>query len=58
MIEGFIGKQADLESLGKILKTKCGTGGTAKDGVILVQGDYLTKITQLLQQMNYKVKGK
>jgi len=58
MIEGFIGKQADLESLGKILKTKCGTGGTAKDGVILVQGDYLTKITQLLQQMNYKVKRK
>jgi translation initiation factor 1 len=56
LVEGFIGKNEDLETLGKMLKTKCGTGGSAKDGIILVQGDYKTKVIQLLQVTGYNVK--
>lgn len=56
LVEGFIGKNEDLEILGKMLKTKCGTGGSAKDGIILVQGDYKTKVFQLLQVAGYNVK--
>ncbi len=56
LVEGFIGKNEDLETLGKMLKTKCGTGGSAKDGIILVQGDYKTKVIQLLQVVGYNVK--
>ena len=56
LVEGFIGKNEDLETLGKMLKTKCGTGGSAKDGIILVQGDYKTKVVQLLQVAGYNVK--
>ena len=49
LITGFIGKQEDLEILGKNLKTKCGTGGSAKDAQIIIQGDYKVKVVQLLQ---------
>ena len=56
LITGFIGKQEDLEILGKNLKTKCGTGGSAKDAQIIIQGDYKVKVVQLLQQLKYKVK--
>jgi translation initiation factor 1 len=56
LIEGFIGKSEDLETLGKWLKTKCGTGGAAKDGQILIQGDCKQKVTLFLQQAGYKVK--
>lgn len=56
LIEGFVGTQEDLESLSKVLKTKCGTGGSAKDGLILIQGDYKIKVVQLLQSLNYQVK--
>ena len=55
LIEGFVGKMADAEALGKVLKTKCGTGGSVKDNIILIQGDYKNKVIQLLQQMQYKV---
>lgn len=55
LVEGFIGKAEDAEALGKILKTKCGTGGSVKDNLILLQGDYKNKIIQLLQQLQYKV---
>ncbi len=55
LIEGFTGKAADAEALGKILKTKCGTGGSVRENTILIQGDYKNKVIQLLQQMQYKV---
>ncbi|MCC7029136.1 MAG: translation initiation factor [Chitinophagaceae bacterium] len=55
LIEGFTGKAEDAEILGKLLKTKCGTGGSVKDNQILIQGDYKNKVLQLLQQLQYKV---
>jgi translation initiation factor 1 len=56
LIEGFIGTQDDLEILGKLLKTKCGTGGAVKDGAMMIQGDVKQKIITILQGLHYKVK--
>ncbi|MBL7766137.1 MAG: translation initiation factor [Chitinophagaceae bacterium] len=56
LISGFVGRTDDLEALGKMLKTKCGTGGTVKDGCIIIQGDYKAKVILWLQQLQYKVK--
>lgn len=53
LIEGFVGNEEDFQTLAKKIKTKCGTGGSAKDGVILIQGDYKMKITTWLQEWGY-----
>lgn len=57
VIQGFKGKDSDLEALAKQLKQRCGVGGGAKDGVILIQGDFKQKLIDLLSADNYKVKG-
>ena len=54
IIDGFIGKEEDLEELTKKIKTFCGTGGTAKDGLAIIQGDNREKVLQWLIKNGYK----
>ncbi len=56
LVTGFVGRDEDLQSLAKMLKTKCGTGGSAKQGEIIVQGDFVQKVIEMLDREGYKVK--
>lgn len=53
LVRGFVGSDADLAALGKMLKQKCGVGGTAKDGEIVIQGDLRPRIVELLHSEGY-----
>lgn len=54
LVKGFVGSDDDLQSLAKQLKTRCGCGGSAKEGEIIIQGELKEKVVTLLQSMGYK----
>ena len=56
LISGFVGQPDDLEELARELKKKCGTGGSAKEGDIIIQGDFRQRLREILESEGYHVK--
>lgn len=56
LVSGFVGTDDDLKELGRLLKTRCGVGGSAKDSEIIIQGELVEKVKTLLAELGYKVK--
>ena len=56
LVTGFVGTDDDLQELGRRLKSRCGVGGAAKDGEIIIQGEHLEKVRQILAADGYNVK--
>lgn len=56
LVTGFVGTAAALDLLTKLLKTRCGVGGSMKDGEVLIQGDVRDKVLQILVKEGYKAK--
>ena len=56
LVKGFVGREADLTELARLLKTKCGVGGAAKDGEILIQGDHRDRVVEILTKSGYRCK--
>ena len=55
IVKGFVGSDDEIEKLGKTLKTRCGVGGTVKDGEIIIQGEIKQKVASILQELGYRV---
>ncbi|MBQ8779332.1 MAG: translation initiation factor [Alistipes sp.] len=56
LVKGFVGSEEDLSELGRMLKSRCGVGGSAKDGEIIIQGDHRDRVVELLIAAGYKCK--
>ena len=56
VVDNFVGTDDDLQDLGRTLKTKCGVGGSVKDGQIIIQGDFRERIVTLLKEYGYQAK--
>jgi translation initiation factor 1 len=55
-VTGFVGREADLDALGRVLRSRCGVGGNTKDGAVLLQGDHRDKVMAWLLEQGYKAK--
>lgn len=56
LVKGFVGREADLAELARLLKSRCGVGGSAKEGEIIIQGDHRDRVAELLVKSGYRCK--